>query len=190
MDEEGKKDSGAVSVLCPYCKDPLDGSRRVAPCNRCNTLQHVDCFKTHGRCAVYRCKGTLESVGQSKAVWALVACVVLLFLGGSGILLGIVYDYYQQRKKPELVVEQTPAQPQTVRPIPLPKLPKIEIKPAPLEIEAGLQPVATIALNAVVGRMILTQDQKTIYILNTSDAMIHRIDVKSHEETGRVQLTH
>lgn len=41
-------------IRCPYCHGDL-GTDGLVTCARCEARQHVDCFESHGRCAVFGC---------------------------------------------------------------------------------------------------------------------------------------
>lgn len=40
-------------VVCPYCKNPVEGATAVCP--KCGTLYHEACWNEHGACAVFGC---------------------------------------------------------------------------------------------------------------------------------------
>ena len=50
-----------VESLCPYCRGTFNQSGNTVYCSVCKTLHHLLCWREHGQCSVYGCKGVDNS---------------------------------------------------------------------------------------------------------------------------------
>jgi hypothetical protein len=49
--------------FCPYCRSSITRELEVWRCPRCETAQHRECLREHGRCVTYGC-GSLSEITE------------------------------------------------------------------------------------------------------------------------------
>src|SRR5687768_2233215 len=53
-----------AEALCPYCRGTIKQSGNTVYCSVCKTLHHLLCWREHGECSVYGCKGVDNSLDE------------------------------------------------------------------------------------------------------------------------------
>lgn len=62
--KQWSNEASSAEERCPYCRDSLVEDELSTRCSYCKTLQHLDCVKEHGCCAVHACGNQEFLVGD------------------------------------------------------------------------------------------------------------------------------